>query len=102
MHTVLQDIRYGLRIMAKNPGFSIIALATLALGICANITIFMFVNAALVRPLPYREPSRLVEIFDSRQSQVFSQFESSYPDYLDWTAQQDVFEFMAGFNGPRG
>src|SRR6185437_13856028 len=58
---------------------------------------FAFVDAALIRPLPYRDASQLMEVYDTRQAEVFTQFESSYPDFLDWRAQQQVFESLAGY-----
>jgi predicted permease len=97
METILQDLRYELRTLIKSPRFTSIALITLVLGIAANIAIFTFVDAALIRPLPYRDASRLVEIYDTRQAEVFTQFEASYPDFLDWRAQQQVFDGLAGY-----
>ena len=97
MESILQDLRYELRTLIKSPRFTSIALITLVLGIAANVAIFTFVDAALIRPLPYRDSSRLVEVYDSRAMNVDSQFESSYPDFLDWRAQQQVFEGLAGY-----
>lgn len=97
MRIILQDLRYELRALLKSPRFTSIALITLVLGIAANIAIFTFVDAALIRPLPYRDASRLMEIFDTRNMEVFTRFGASYPDYLDWRAQQQVFDGLAGY-----
>jgi putative ABC transport system permease protein len=97
IETILQDLRFELRTLIKSPRFTSIALITLVLGIAANVAIFTFVDAALIRPLPYRDSSRLVEIYDTRQADVFTQFEASYPDLIDWRAQQQVFDGIAGY-----
>src|ERR1043166_1301186 len=97
IETILQDLRSELRALLKSPRFTSIALVTLVLGIAANVAIFTFVDAALIRPLPYRDSAQVVEIYDTRQAEVFTQFEASYPDYLDWRAQQQVFDGIAGY-----
>src|ERR1044071_7999146 len=97
LETILQDLRYELRALLKSPRFTSIALITLVLGIAANVAIFTFVDAALLRPLPYHDASRLMEVYDTRNMEVFTQFEASYPDFLDWREQQRVFDGLAGY-----
>src|SRR5262249_6853016 len=80
--TLWQDLRYTLRQFRKNPGFAVTALLVLTLGITATVAIFSFVDAALIKPLPYRDPSRLVVIFGS--TPLGPRFHLSFPDYYDF------------------
>ncbi len=98
METLWQDAKYGVRMLVKSPGFTLVAVLTLALGIGATTAIFAALNAVLLRPLPYREPDRLMVVWHTTQRQGFSQHEASYPNYLDWRRQNTVFEDMAGFD----
>ena len=101
MNTLWQDLRYGLRTLAKKPGFTVIAVLTLALGIGADTAIFTVVNAALLRPLPYAQPDRLVHLWETTPQKNYPQREASYPDFLDWQ-QNQVFEGVAAYRGGGG
>jgi putative ABC transport system permease protein len=92
---VKQDIRYAFRMLRKQPGFSAIAILTLALGIGANTSIFSVVNAVLLRPLPYPQPDRLVLIRE--RTNIFDSGSVSLPNYLDWRASQRGFTDLALF-----
>jgi putative ABC transport system permease protein len=96
MNTVWQDIRYGVRMLWKNPGITIIVVIALALGIGANTAIFSVVNAVLIRPLPYQESERLV--FLNEKSPVLDEMSISYPNFLDWRTQNQTFEKMGVYN----
>jgi putative ABC transport system permease protein len=90
-----QDVRYGRRLLAKNPGITLIAILTLALGIGANTAIFSVVNAFILRPLPYGDPNRLVMVDSQQRGQSIG---VSFPDFEDWRKQNNVFEELAFFN----
>jgi len=98
LETLLQDSRHALRMLRKNPGFTFIAILTLALGIGANTAIFSVVNSFALRPLPVRDPSRLVVVAQQMQNSSFLG-NLSYPDLLDYRARSDAFSEMAGFEG---
>jgi putative ABC transport system permease protein len=95
MGTLWQDLRYGIRMLAKNPGFTAVAIITLALGIGANTAIFSVVNAVVLRPLPYADAGRLISLEENGHHG--HQLSISYPDLLDWQQQNQVFENIAGF-----
>jgi predicted permease len=99
MQNLLQDLRYGLRLLVKSPGFTVISVLTLALGIGANTAMFSVVNAVLLRPLPFRDPQRLVAIseFDTRPGGTGPQT-LSYPDFADIRARNHSFEAVAVYN----
>jgi putative ABC transport system permease protein len=92
---LLQDLRYGRRLLSRNPGFTLIAIVTLALGIGANTAIFSIVNAFLLRPLPYGDANRLVMVDSQRRGQSIG---VSFSDYEDWRRQNNVFDDVAFFN----
>jgi putative ABC transport system permease protein len=93
MNALFQDLKFGLRMLAKNPGFTAVAVLTLALGIGANTAIFSAVNALLLNPFPFPEPDRIMDVDARHVSGKNSGV--GYRDYLDWRAQNDVFEEMA-------
>src|SRR6266850_1086724 len=98
METFLQDIRYGIRMLLKSPGVSIIATIALALGIGANTAIFSVVNAVLLRPLPFPESERLLAVFETDQQRGQLSGSYSYPNFLDLRTQNTVFERLASYH----
>jgi putative ABC transport system permease protein len=99
MQPLIQDARYGLRMLAKNPGFAAVAILTLALGIGANSAIFSAVNAILLRPLPYPDSNRLLRIWATDVRRGANRDVASYPDFKDWAAQSDSFEQIEAYGG---
>jgi putative ABC transport system permease protein len=95
MGTLLQDVRYGLRMLVKKPTFTIVAVLTLALGIGANTAIFSIVNAVLLRSLPYRDPDRLVRIFFNEPGVGLRDVKFSKPELDDLQTRAGVFEVAA-------
>ena len=96
LSTLWQDVRYGARMLLKNPGITIVVIIALALGIGANTAIFSVVNTVLLRPLPYAESERLV--FLNEKSPVLDEMSISYPNFIDWRAQNQTFEKMGVYN----
>ena len=90
--SVLQDLRFALRQLRKSPGFALTAVSILALGIASSVAIFAFVDAALIKPLPYKDPSRLVELYEAVA--IGPKFHLSYLDYLDWKRENTVFSSL--------
>ncbi len=95
MQTLWQDIRYAVRMLAKNPGFTGFVVAILALGIAANAAIFSIADAVLIRPLPYRYANRLVMVWEDASSYGFVRDTPAPGNFADWKSRNSVFEDMA-------
>jgi macrolide transport system ATP-binding/permease protein len=89
IENLLQDLRFAVRQLMKNPGFAVTAILILTLGIAASVALFAFVDAALLKPLPYWQPQRLMAVYES--AAVIPHSNLSYPDYLDWKRMNTVF-----------
>src|SRR5258705_4266109 len=99
METLLQDIRYGLRMLLKTPSFSIVATIALALGIGANTAIFSVVNAVLLRPLPFTNSEQLMMVWETDATRGQVRGTASYPNFADWRDQNHAFERIASYHG---
>ncbi|MCI0392112.1 MAG: ABC transporter permease [Acidobacteria bacterium] len=99
MNTLLQDLGYGARMLLKQPGFTAVAVITLALGIGANSAIFSVINAALIKPLPYREPDRVVQFWETNPLKNWTQANVAPANLFDWQKQNQVFEEIAAYMG---
>ncbi|MGA9247117.1 MAG: ABC transporter permease [Candidatus Acidiferrales bacterium] len=95
METLIQDLKYAVRMLMKSPSFTAIAVLTLALGIGANTALFSVVNGVLLRPLPYRQPDRLVVL--SEKTASFDSSSISYPNFLDWQRSNTTFSSLAAY-----
>ncbi len=98
METIIQDLRYGLRTLLKKPGFTLIAVMTLALGIGANTAIFSLVNTVLLKPLPYADPETLVMVWEEAPFIGFTRDTPAPANYADWKAELSAFEDMAAID----
>src|SRR5712691_3452795 len=92
MNILWQDLRYGLHKLVKNPGFTIVAVLALALGIGANSTIFSLANSVFLRQLPVPEANRLVWLFTDSNTSI------SFPDYVDYARQTDIFSDILAYH----
>ena len=95
--TIFQDLHFALRQLRRSPGFTLTAILMLALGIGASVALFAFVDAALIKPLPYKDPARLVDV--SERAKMFPRSNLSYQDYVDWKKMNKVFSDMEVYNG---
>ena len=93
MGTMIEDVRYGLRMLRKNADFTVVAVLTLALGIGANTALFSVVNGVLLNPLPFRDPDQLIALSESKPN--FAQGSISYPNFRDWQKENHTFSAMA-------
>jgi macrolide transport system ATP-binding/permease protein len=96
LESVCSDVSYACRQLVKNPGFAGTAIVVLTLGVCASVAIFAFVDAMLIKPLPYREPSRLVGLFES--TPLGPRYHLSYLDYLDWKRMNHAFASVEAYD----
>jgi putative ABC transport system permease protein len=99
METFWQDIRYGLRSLRRNPGFAIVAIVTLAIGIGANAAIFSVINGVLLRPLPFPQSQRLVTVWETDADRNIVHGTASPAEYLDWQEMNHSFEQLSGWRG---
>ena len=99
MGDFLQDLRYGVRMLGKKPGFTLVAVLTLGLGIGANTAIFSVVNAVLLNPMPYREPDRLVQFWETNPLKNWTQATVAPANLFDWQKQSQSFDEIAAYMG---
>src|SRR6185437_11883320 len=96
--TLFQDLRFGFRQLRRNPGFTAVAVLTLALGIGATTAIFSVVNSVLLQPLPFKDPGQLVQFFETEQAP--GNYPLSGADYLDWQTQNRTLEATSVYSWP--
>jgi putative ABC transport system permease protein len=99
MQTLWQDLRYGARMLLKQPGFTLIAIVTLSLGIGANTALFSLINTVLLRPLPFKDPDQLVVVCERRASSGAANLTVSGHEFLGWREQNHVFDKVVVYNG---
>jgi putative ABC transport system permease protein len=97
LESLIQDLGFGTRMLRKSPGFTAVALLTLALGVGANSAIFTVINAVLLRPLPYQDPERLVTLWESNPQQEVARSTVSASSYLDWKTQSQTLEYISAY-----
>src|SRR5262245_61712899 len=97
LETLFQDLRFGARALRRNPGFSAVALLSMALAIGINTAVFSLINAIVLRPLPVRNPDELVALY-AMNSKNSGYSTTSYPDYVDYRQRNEVFSDLAAFS----
>src|SRR5260370_41564143 len=95
MSSILQDFRYALRLLLKSPGFTVLAVLTLGLGIGANVTVFSVLNSVMVRSLPLPQPEQLVRLYSDWEPALPNSYVSA-PDFLDWRERNTLFAGLSG------
>ncbi|HET6890398.1 MAG TPA: ABC transporter permease [Pyrinomonadaceae bacterium] len=98
METLRKDITYGVRMLFKSPGFTVVAVLALTLGFGANTAIFSVVNSVLLRPLPYSEPGRLMQLWETDARKGRNEMPASYPNFADWRNQKHAFEEVVAYS----
>lgn len=96
--TLWQDVRFAVRLMVKDPDFTAVAVLALALGIGMNTTVFTFVNAVLIRGLPFQDSHQLLHV-DLRNTATRAEFPAAWPEYEEWKSRARTFSDLAGFRG---
>src|SRR5260370_4186389 len=99
MDSLLQDLRYAARTLIKNPAFSALAVACLAVGVGVNSTVFSIVDAILIRPFPFKQPESIVALHTTRKANGIDRGGVSYLDFRDWTERTHAFTDISAFTG---
>src|SRR5918997_1794197 len=97
--TIWQDLRFAVRVLLRNPGFTLVAVVALALGVGANSAIFSVVNSLLLRPLPFEQPDRLVQVWETSAKLGRNEIPASFPNFADWRDRNQVFEQTVAYAG---
>src|ERR1700742_4525299 len=97
MNNLWQDVRYGVRVLLRSPGFTAVAILVTALAIGANTGIFSVINAVLLRPLPYSNPERMVMVWGTQSKRGVTRAPFSYPDFADFHEQSKSFDGLAAY-----
>src|SRR5678816_3162926 len=99
MTHILRDLKHGIRLLIRKPGFTVVAVVTLALGMGANTAIFTVAHALILKPLPYSNPDELVIVNENNLSRGWTSFSVSAPNFVDWRAQTLSFAALAAYGG---